>query len=214
MVESKRPTGAPSGEDPNVEPPEVIDLRGHEERASGDESVGAMQRTSTEAGPAPSSGSLTANEWWDWASLTQKIYDAQHQARWPNGGATRRTADSNTPQPATGRLSPEDWTVWVELGRKISQPRADAVSTTDDAEDIDGVLEAVDADPDAELEAVDAAPDAASETDEQAAPETATPDTPEPAPDVPAYLAEARGPEVRHGERRHRAPGCPLRPRP
>lgn len=187
MVESKRPTGASSGEDPNVEPPEVIDLRGHEERASGDESVGAMQRTSTEAGPAPSSGSLTANEWWDWASLTQKIYDAQHQARWPNGGATRRTTDSNTQQPATGRLSPDDWTVWVELGRKISQPRAEAVSTTDDAKDLTGVLEGV-----------DAAPDAASETDEAAAPETAAPDAPEPAPDVPAYIAEARGPAVRH----------------
>jgi hypothetical protein len=138
VVERERPTAAPSDEDPVAEHPEVVDLRGHEASAGADDdlSVGAKEQAAGEAGPAPSTGSLTANEGWGWASLSQEISDAQHQARWPSGVA-RRAADTKARQPATGRLTPEDWAIWVDLGHKISPRQTDSVSKATNGAEID-----------------------------------------------------------------------------
>jgi hypothetical protein len=182
VVKKQRLSAASSDEAQDVEQPPVIDLRRHEETANVPDGVppmGAGERASAEPGPEPSNGRLTANEWWDWASLTQKIADAQHRARWPESGAKRPASDPKTRQPASGRLTPEEWAAWVELGHTIAQPRADVVSITDDADDTEPKT--------------DSATDAEPETDEsgpQALSTIAEPEADESGPQALSTIAE------------------------
>jgi hypothetical protein len=214
VVKKQRSSAASSDENQDDEQQHVIDLRGHEETASAHEgsSVGAGERASAEPGSQPVNGRLTANEWWDWASLTQKIADAQHQARWSDSGAKRPASDPKTRQPASGRLTPEEWADWVELGHTIARPRADVVSMTDDADDTEPEADAAtDVEPETDeaepevgeaVEADDA--EAAStiaerEATDHLAPETADGDRPaadDPAPEVAAASEVAAAPEV------------------